>query len=134
MNVDATAGSPLADAPLMGFAPTRDLAKSRPFYEQQLGLRVVGVDPMGVHFAAGASVLRLQLAGDFTPQRFTVLGWTVAAIDAAIDRLVARGVAFERFPGFPQDARGVMTFPDGARVAWFKDPDRNVLSLAQLTR
>ena len=95
---------------------------------------LAGAFPQGIHFAVGASVLRLQLAGAFTPQRFTTLGWSVTAIDDAIDRLVARGVVFERFPGLPQDGRGVMTFPDGSRVAWFKDPDGNVLSLAQLPR
>ena len=126
--------APLAGAALMGFAPTRDLAKSRPFYERQLGLAVLTADPQGIHFAVGPSVLRLQLAGEFAPQRFTVLGWTVASIEDAVERLVARGVAFERFAGLPQDAQGVMTFPDGARVAWFKDPDGNVLSLAQLPR
>ena len=66
-----------------------------------------------------------------TPAPYTVLGWRVPDIDTEIDSLSGRGVAFVRFDGFPQDARGTMNFGDGARVAWFRDPDGNLLSLTQ---
>lgn len=136
MTIDRSAERerPLAQAQPMTFAPTRDLARGRRFYEQQLGLVPLVVDAQGVHYAVGAGVLRLQVAGEFVPQRFTVAGFAVDQIDEAIDRLVGCGVAFERFPGMPLDDRGAMTFSDGARVAWFKDLDGNVLSLAQLPR
>ena len=66
-----------------------------------------------------------------TPAPFTALGWLVDDMDATMDGLVTQGVTFERFAGMPQDERGVMVFPDGAQVAWFKDPDGNLLSLTQ---
>jgi len=61
----------------------------------------------------------------------TVLGWEVADLRAAMEELTGRGVAFEQFEGLPQDERGAFTFPDGTQVAWFKDPDGNILSLTQ---
>jgi predicted enzyme related to lactoylglutathione lyase len=61
-----------------------------------------------------------------------VLGFIVPDISAAIRELSGRGVNFERFPFVEQDADGVWTAPGGARVAWFKDPDGNTLSLTQM--
>ena len=51
--------------------------------------------------------------------------------EADLDDLARRGVAFERYDGLQQDAAGVWTAPGGARIAWFRDPDGNVLSLTQ---
>ena len=73
----------------------------------------------------------MQKGVKFTPQEFTVLGWHVDDIDAAMTELRVRGVAFEEYPWLPPGSNGVMTFPGGAKVAWFKDPDGNVLSLDQ---
>jgi hypothetical protein len=67
----------------------------------------------------------------FKPAAFTILGWTVADIDAAMSALKNKGVTFERYEGMGQDARGVWNAPSGAKVAWFKDPDGNVLSVTQ---
>jgi hypothetical protein len=60
-----------------------------------------------------------------------VLGWQVEDIVAAVNGLLAKGVSFERYAGMPQDENAICTFPTGDRVAWFKDPDENVLSLSQ---
>jgi hypothetical protein len=65
------------------------------------------------------------------PPPYTALGWSVASLEATIDKLISRGIRFERYPGVPQDERGIWTAPVGARVAWFKDPDGNTLSLAE---
>jgi predicted enzyme related to lactoylglutathione lyase len=76
-------------------------------------------------------MLRIGKAPQFTPAQNTVLGWESRDIDSAIDGLVQKGVAFERYPNMGQDERGIQTFPNGDKVAWFKDPDGNVLSLSQ---
>jgi len=69
-----------------------------------------------------------------TPPNYTVLGWDVADIGAEMKELTERGVKFERYEGLEQDGSGVWTSPSGAKIAWFKDPDGNVLSLTQFGR
>lgn len=61
-----------------------------------------------------------------------MLGWTVPDIDATIRELAGAGVTFVRYDGMAQDDLGVWTAPSGARVAWFRDPDSNTLSITQL--
>ena len=78
-------------------------------------------------------MLRIARVKEFTPFPFTVLGWEVEAIEQAVADLGAKGVTFERFPGLRQDPLGIWTAPAGAKVAWFKDPDGNVLSVSQHT-
>jgi len=121
----------LTNAPLMAFIATADPARARAFYEGVLGLRFVADEPFALVFDCAATTLRVQKVPALTPAHFTALGWVVGDIAATMDGLAARGVAFERFAGMPQDERGVMTFGDEARVAWFKDPDGNLLSVTQ---
>ena len=117
---------------VMAFVATRDGTRARAFYEGTLGLRVVSDDDFALAIDAGGTTLRFQKVGDFTPHPFTALGWEVADIAATIDTLRGRGVVFARFPGLDQDDRGVWRSPSsGARIAWFKDPDGNTLSLSQ---
>ena len=66
-----------------------------------------------------------------TPPAYAVLGFNVDDIEAAVDALTAKGVVFARYPFFVQDARGVWSAPDGTKVAWFHDPDLNLLSVVQ---
>ena len=117
---------------MVALVATRDPERARRFYGEALGLRLVSDDPWALVFDAAGTRLRIQKVERLTPQPFTVLGWQVASIDAAVDGLAARGVKFERYDGMDQDARGVWTAPSGARVAWFKDPDGNTLSVTQL--
>jgi len=118
---------------LMAFVATRDGAKARAFYEGTLGLSVISDDDFALALDAGGTMLRVQKVRDFAPHPFTALGWEVADIAATVDALRARGVVFARFPGVEQDDRGVWVSPGGgARVAWFKDPDGNTLSLTQM--
>jgi catechol 2,3-dioxygenase-like lactoylglutathione lyase family enzyme len=116
---------------LVAFAATTDGQRSARFYEQTLGLRIASDDQFAVVLDANNIELRLQKVERFTPQPFTVLGWQVSDIATTVDALSRRGVEFERYPWMPQDEQGVWTAPSGARVAWFKDPDGNLLSVAQ---
>ena len=75
--------------------------------------------------------IRLAKVDELVPQPFTVLGWIVTDMKKAIDGLTARSVEFIRYAGMEQDADGTWTAPGGDRVAWFKDPDGNTLSLTQ---
>ena len=121
----------LGASQIMAFVATKDGARARAFYGEVLGLRLVSDEPFAIVFDSGGVQLRVQKVASVTPAPYTVLGWSVTDIDAAIERLRAGGVRFESF-GLPgQDERGVWTADDGTRVAWFKDPDGNVLSLTQ---
>ena len=115
----------------MAFAATNDLPASRAFYERGLGLPLTGQSPIACTFDAGATTLRVVAVEKPVIAPYTVLGWTVPDIRATIGDLRNRGVEFERFDGIEQDELGVWSAPGGALVAWFKDPDGNMLSLTQ---
>jgi catechol 2,3-dioxygenase-like lactoylglutathione lyase family enzyme len=121
----------LAGAPLVAFVPSSDLARSRRFYEDLLGLAVVEETPIALVLDAEGTQLRVTLVGDFTPFPFTVVGWEVDEIRARLADLGARGVEPVRYDSLEQDDAGVWTAPAGALIAWFRDPDGNTLSLAQ---
>ncbi len=121
----------LGSSKLMAFAVTKQTEKARAFYTDVLGLTLVAHEPAALVFDANGSTLRVSIVKDFPPQPFTVLGWRVADIRSMRRDLAAKGVSFEIY-GFPgQDAEDIWTTPDGAQVAWFKDPDGNLLSLTQ---
>jgi catechol 2,3-dioxygenase-like lactoylglutathione lyase family enzyme len=121
----------LAASKLMGFVPTQDSVKARAFYEEKLGFQFVSDDPFALVMKAGETAIRIAKAKDFTPAPYTVMGWEVSDIDAVVRWLTQRGVAFEKYP-FVQDRElGIWTTPGGDKVAWFKDPDGNVLSVSQ---
>jgi catechol 2,3-dioxygenase-like lactoylglutathione lyase family enzyme len=129
---------------LVAFAAIRDRDAARKFYRDTLGLRLLGEDQFAMVFDANGTTLRLTPVPDWTPPKFTVLGWDVPDIEAAVTELEAAGVTFERFPWMKdQNAHGIWTSPSGAdvarvhagaRVAWFKDPDGNLLSVSQLPK
>ena len=125
----------LGSSDLIAFVPTRDPAKARKFYEDTLGLDFVSEDPFALVFNARGTTLRIANVSDvqgFKPQPFTVVGWVVTNVSDTAGDLLKKGVRFERFPGMDQDAQGVWKSPSGARVAWFKDPDGNILSITQI--
>jgi catechol 2,3-dioxygenase-like lactoylglutathione lyase family enzyme len=121
----------IEDAKLMAFLATRDGARARAFYETTLGFEVVSDDGFALALNANGTMLRIQKVAAFDPHPFTALGWAVPDIGGAVQQLVAAGVVFERFAGIDQDERGIWRAPSGVRVAWFKDPDGNTLSLTQ---
>jgi catechol 2,3-dioxygenase-like lactoylglutathione lyase family enzyme len=121
----------LSDAELAAFIPTRDLGAAKAFYESSLGLRVVEESGFAVVFDAGGTQLRVTLVQELRPAPFTVLGWRVPDIAQRLAALRAAGVLATRYEGMVQDDDGVWVAPSGTRVAWFKDPDGNTLSLQQ---
>lgn len=122
----------LASSDVIAFAATTDLAAAREFYAGVLGLSVVHEDSYACVFDAHGTMLRVTAVAEVAHPGYTVLGWRVPDISTAIIGLESRGVVFARHPGMDQDVHGVWTAPDGDRVAWFADPDGNVLSLTEL--
>jgi catechol 2,3-dioxygenase-like lactoylglutathione lyase family enzyme len=122
---------PLGPAGLVAFVASSDLDRSRAFYEGVLGLEVTGQDGFACVLRAGGTVVRVTLVPEVRAASYTVLGWEVDDLEATVDTLEARGVAFLRFEGMDQDARGIWTAPGGDRVSWFPDPDGHVLSLTE---
>jgi catechol 2,3-dioxygenase-like lactoylglutathione lyase family enzyme len=116
---------------IVAIVPTKDSTKARAFYEGVLGLRFVKDDGFALVLDANGIMVRISKAGDFTPAQFTILGWQVTEIENMVQALQAKGVHFEIFGFFKQDELGIWTAPNGDKVAWFKDPDGNVLSLSQ---
>jgi catechol 2,3-dioxygenase-like lactoylglutathione lyase family enzyme len=120
----------LSSTNIVAFVPTTDAAKARAFYEGVLGLRFVKDDGFALVLDANGIMVRVAKA-QFTPAPFTILGWQVTDIDNVVAGLQAKGVHFERFGFFEQDKLGIWTAPTGDKVAWFKDPDGNMLSVSQ---
>jgi len=123
----------LSQSKLVAFVPTSDPEKARVFYQGVLGLSLASSEePFALVFDANGCMLRVTIVGEHKPAPFTVLGWEVADIDSAVEQLEAAGVVFLRYTGLNEsDPHGIWTAPGGARIAWFHDPDGNVLSLTQ---
>jgi catechol 2,3-dioxygenase-like lactoylglutathione lyase family enzyme len=121
----------LASSKMIGFVPTKDSKVAREFYEGKLGFQFVSDDPFALVVRAGDSMIRIAKAKDFTPAPYTVLGWEVQSIEGIVGWLKQRGVAFEKYPFVQDQELGIWTTPSGDKVAWFKDPDGNVLSVTQ---
>jgi catechol 2,3-dioxygenase-like lactoylglutathione lyase family enzyme len=123
----------LGSSKLVAFAPTTDPAKARAFYEDVLGLRMVADEkPFALVFDANGTMLRVTAVHEHHPQPFAVLGWEVESIESTVEQLAAAGVLFLRYPGLnDKDPLAIWNPPSGARIAWFHDPDKNVLSLTQ---
>ncbi len=117
---------------IMAFVATRDPDRAKKFYRDTLGLRLEAEQlPFALVFDAHGTMLRVTIVREIVVAPYTVLGWEVPDITATARELAAAGVKLERYPGMPQDEIGIWTSPSGARVAWFKDPDGNVLSVTQ---
>ncbi len=85
-------------------------------------------------FDANGTMVRLGMAKKLPEAHGTVLGWQVPEIEAAVLNLVGCGISFERFEGLTQDAKGIWASPMGAKIAWFRDPDGNILSISEHPR
>jgi catechol 2,3-dioxygenase-like lactoylglutathione lyase family enzyme len=116
---------------IVAFVPTRDSEKARSFYEGVLGLRFVKDDGFAMVLDANGTMIRVAKVPEFTPAQFTILGWKVSGIEKVAAALREKGVHFERFAFLEQDGLGIWTAPGGDKVAWFKDPDGNVLSVSE---
>jgi len=121
----------LASAKLVAFVTVSNAARARAFYGEVLRLRLVSEDNFALVFDANGTMLRVAIAAHVTAAPYTVLGWEIGDIEATVRELAAAGVRCERYPGMAQDELGIWQSPSGARVAWFKDPDGNTLSVSQ---
>ena len=121
----------LASMNMMGFVLTKDYDKARVFYESNLGFEFVSLDKFALVMKAGKSMIRIVKVPTFTPLQSTVLGWEVDDIETMVEWLAKRSVVFEKYPFVQDKERGIWSTPDGSKVAWFKDPDGNVLSVSQ---
>ncbi len=109
---------------------TRDRVRAATFYRDTLGLSFAHEDNFAAVFNTGGVTLRVSAVPDFTPHEHTILGFRVEDVPATVKALREKGVAFNIYPHFHQDELGILTVPGGTiRVAWFKDPDGNVLSV-----
>lgn len=121
----------LADKELKAFVPTVKPDEAKTFYKDILGLKLLSEDNYALEFNANGTLLRVIIVQELKPQVFTVLGWNVEDISTAIKSLNIKGVLCEKYDFLQQDSLGIWTSPNGSKVAWFKDPDGNVLSLTE---
>jgi hypothetical protein len=120
----------LEAAQLVAIICTRDRSRAAIFYRDTLGLSMKLEDDYAVVFEVGGVDLRVSTVPDFTPHEHTVLGFRVPDVAAAIKALGEKGVTCNIYKGFNQDELGIFSLPNSAlRVAWFNDPDVNVLSV-----
>jgi catechol 2,3-dioxygenase-like lactoylglutathione lyase family enzyme len=116
---------------LVAFVPSSHLGRSHAFYSGVLGLERIEATPQANVYDANGTPLRVTLVPDHRPSPFTVLGWYVADVRSAVAELRERGLQFKTYDGFNQDADRIWTAPDGRKVAWFEDPEGNIISLSE---
>ena len=121
----------IAAGKLVGFLMTTDYDRARKFYEGNLGFEFVSQDQFALVMRVGGHHIRISKTANFTPLQSTVLGWEVDDVTAAVKWLASRGVNTEKYPFVPDKELGIWNAPGGGKVAWFKDPDGNVLSFSQ---
>jgi catechol 2,3-dioxygenase-like lactoylglutathione lyase family enzyme len=121
----------LPEERLTAFLSTSNAARARAFYEGVLGLTCVDDHEFLITFDCGPARVALQKSSQpITPPHGTALSWQVKDLEGEMKALIGRGVVFERFEGHDQDEMGVWRPAPNTGVAWFKDPDGNLLSLS----
>jgi catechol 2,3-dioxygenase-like lactoylglutathione lyase family enzyme len=121
----------LANSPIVAFVATTDPSRAKAFYRDVLGLLLISEDEYALVFDAHGTMLRVAIVGEVALAPYTVLGWQVGDIDATVRGLLSKGVKFEHYPWMEQNDLGIWSAPSGARVAWFKDQDGNLLSVSR---
>jgi predicted enzyme related to lactoylglutathione lyase len=116
---------------LISFVATSNPKTAREFYEKSLGLTFVSGDQFALVFEVNGTMLRIQKVDKVIPHGYTALGWEVTDIKKEISQLTKRGVKFARYDGMDQDEHGIWKAPSGPKIAWFTDPNGNILSLTQ---
>lgn len=119
---------------LICFAATTKPVVAKTFYGDTLGLSLIEESPFALVFDANGTMLRVQKVRKIPPTSYTALGWEVADIRSTIQGLSEKGVRFQLYDAVPQDELGIWVTPDGSKVAWFKDPDGNILSLTEFRK
>ena len=119
------------DAEAMNSFAVDDLDRAKEFYGDTLGIGTEVLDEthglLLLKLRGGRDTL-IYVKPDFAPATYTVLGFTVDDVDAAVDGLTERGVEIERYEGFDQDEKGISR-GNGPEIAWFKDPAGNIISV-----
>jgi len=121
----------LLEPKITAFIPTTLPEKSKQFYKDVLGLQIISEDDYAIEFKGNNALLRITIVPKLMPQPFTVLGFIVVKINSQVIALSNKGVEFEKYDNFDQNDLGIWTSPSKAKVAWFKDPDGNLLSLTE---
>jgi len=121
----------LTDKKLKAFVPTVKPKKAKSFYKDILGLKFLSEDEYALEFDANGTLLRVTIVPELTPHPFTILGWNVDDIVSVIKQLNDKKIFCQRYDFLEQDDLGIWTSPNGSKVAWFKDPDGNILSLTE---
>ncbi|HEY2933163.1 MAG TPA: VOC family protein [Acidobacteriota bacterium] len=114
-----------------GFS-VNDLQKAKKFYGQTLGLEVAErKEGLELHIAGGSKVF-VYPKPNHTPATFTILNFPVDNVEEAVDQLAKRGVRFEIYDetNLKTDKRGISR-GEGPKIAWFKDPAGNILSVLE---
>jgi catechol 2,3-dioxygenase-like lactoylglutathione lyase family enzyme len=114
---------------IVAFVAVTDYEQARAFYEKTLGLKFISQDNFALVMDSHGTRLRMAKVANHQPAQFTVLGWETSDIEKQVSQLQAGGVKFERYPWLPKDGLPIWVAPSGDKVAWFKDPDGNILSL-----
>ncbi len=121
----------LANSAIVAFVAATDPSRAKAFYRDVLGLLLISEDEYALVFDAHGTMLRVAIVAEIVLAPYTVLGWQVDDIEATVRGLIAKGIKFERYPWMEQDDLGIWSAPSGAKVAWFKDPDGNLLSVSR---
>lgn len=121
----------LEHAQLQALVGTARSEASKEFYNKTLGLTLESEDQFALTFKISGGTLRVSKVPTVAPSPYAVVGFAVKDVETAAAELTLKGVRLERFPFLMQDAQGVWTAPDGSKVAWFRDPDLNLLSISQ---
>lgn len=124
----------LTNHKLKAFLPTTNPERAKQFYLKTLGLKLISEDDYALEFEGMGSSLRITKVESFEPHPFTALGWNVSELAALVKSLSDLGVGFVNYSSFEQDHLGIWTAPSKAKIAWFKDPDGNLLSLTEMPK
>ncbi len=123
---------PLSKYRIIAFATICDVAKAKEFYGGKLGLTLLAEEPpFALVYDSNGTMIRLGMSKEPPKSHGTVIGWEVPSVEVAVKELLPLGITFERYGFMQQDDLGIWTTPTGAKVAWFKDPDGNILSLSE---
>jgi catechol 2,3-dioxygenase-like lactoylglutathione lyase family enzyme len=131
LNSQPKGAAMISGSKIIGFIPIRDAECALDFYQNLLGLHLLSDDSFAIVLESNGSMIRLVRTEDFTPAPYTILGWQVENIEEVVKELTAKGLLFQRYSFLDQSADGIWTAPEGAKIAWFHDPDGNTLSFSQ---
>ena len=121
----------LSNSKLQSIILTSNPTQAEEFYKNVLGLKLISKLDGATIFGVGGGDLRVSQVTSTSPTEHTILGFSVTNVVNIIDQMTNKGILFERFDKFSQEENGVLTTPAGTRVAWFRDPDGNLLSVVQ---